>query len=220
VTVLLALAAFYAAMMLLRYGRRGVLVLVPSLVRSRSTPGGPIPTEAQRDAAAELEALGFRRIGSRVEEGPLRGLGLRSESFADPGRATFVDVFELGPTAGAPARLQMLSTFPDGAAVLTANHARAPQSGSRGEVAGLPGAPAARVAEVHSRTLARLGAAHGAPLPAVDLEGRAAAARTWYRGAGGVEIRRRFAVYLGNSLVAATILGFSVAALVRGRVAP
>jgi hypothetical protein len=220
VTILLALAAFYAAMMLLRYGRRGILALAPSLVRSRSTTGGPLPTEAQRAAAASLGELGFRRIGSRVEEGPLRGLGLRSESFADPERAAFVDVFELGPRPGALARVQMLSTFPDGAAVLTANHARAPQAGRWGEVAGLPGAALAQVVEVHRRTVSRLQAAHGAPLPAADLGGRDAAARTWYRGAGGREIRRRFAVYLGNSLVAAAILSFSVAALVRGRAAP
>ena len=219
-TILLALAAFYSAMMLLRYGRRGVLVLAPSLIRSRSTSGGPLPTEAQRAAAFELEALGFRRIGSRVEEGPLRGLGLRSESFVDPARSAFADVFEHGPRSGAPARLQMLSVFPDGAAVLTANHGRAPQSGRWGEVNGLPGAAPGQVAELHRRTVSRLEAVHGAPLPATDLAGRDAAARNWYRRAGGWEIRRRFAIYLGNSVFAAAILAFSIAALVRTRAAP
>jgi hypothetical protein len=220
VTVLLALAAFYAAVMLVRYGRRGVLVLSPTLVRSRSTSGGPLPTGAQRAAAAELEALGFLRIGSRVEEGPLRGLELRSESFADPARSAFADVFELGPRPGGPARVQFLSTFPDGTAVLTANHTRVPQSGRSGEVEGLPGAALGQVAEVHRRTVARLEGAHGAPLPATDLQGRDAAARGWYRRAGGREIRRRFAVYLANSLFAAAVLAFSIAALVRGRAAP
>jgi hypothetical protein len=114
----------------------------------------------------------------------------------------------------------MLSTFQDGAAVLTANHARAPQSGRWGEVQGLPGAAPGQVAEAHRRTVSRLEAAHGAPLPAADLQGRDAAARNWYRRAGGREIRRRFAVYLGNSLVAAAILAFSVTALVRTRAAP
>jgi hypothetical protein len=220
VTILLALAAFYAAMMLLRYGRRGVLVLAPSLVRSRSTAGGPLPTDAQVAAATELEALGFRRIGSRVEEGPLRGLALRSESFADPARSAFADVFELGPRPGGPARLQMLSVFPDGAAVLTANHRRAPQSWRFGEVTGLPGAALGQVAEVHRRAVARLEALHGAPLPAADLPGRDAAARSWYRRSGGREIRRRFAVYLGNSLFAAAILAFCLVALVRTRATP
>jgi hypothetical protein len=220
VTVLLALAGFYAAMMLLRYGRRGILVLAPTLIRSRSTPAGPLPTDAQRAAAAALEELGFQRIGSRVEDGPLRGLGLRSETFAHPGRSVFVDVFEAGPRPGAPARLQMLTTFPDGATVLTANHARAPRSGRWGEIAGVPGAAPGQVAEVHRRTVDRLEASHGAPLPAADLAGRDAAARNWYRRAGGAEIRRRFMVYLANSLVAAAILAFAVTVLVRGRTAP
>jgi len=220
VTILLALAAFYAAMMLLRYGRRGVLVLAPTLVRSRSTSGGPLATDAQRTAAGELEALGFRRIGSRVEDGPLRGLALRSETFANPATSTFADVFEQGPRPGAPARLQLLSTFPDGAAALTANHVRAAQSGRWGSIAGLPGALPAEVAEIHRRTVARLEAAHGVPLPASDLGGRDAAARTWYRHAGGAELRRRLAVYLANSLVAAAILAFCVTALVRARAAP
>ena len=219
-TLLLSLAAFYAAMMLVRYGRRGILVLAPSLVRSRSTPGGPLPTDAQRSAAGLLEGLGFGRIGSRVEEGPLRGLGLRSETFADREGSAFADVFEQGPRPGEPARLQMLSTFPDGAAVLTANHARTPRSGRWGEIAGLPGAPPGQVAEHHRETVTRLEAVHGAPLPAVDLAGRDAAARSWYRRAGGAEIRRRFAVYLGNSIVAAVILAYCLAALARGRAAP
>jgi hypothetical protein len=220
VTILLALAAFYAAMMILRYGRRGVLVLAPSLVRSRSTSGGPLPTEAQRDAASALEELGFLRIGSRVEDGPLRGLELRSETFAETEGSAFADVFEQGPRPGAPARLQLLSTFPDGAAVLTANHARAAQAGRWGEVAGLPGAAPGQVAELHRRTVARLEPVHGAALPAAGLAARDAAARHWYRHAGGAELRRRFAVYLGNTLFAAAILAFCLTVLARGRAAP
>jgi hypothetical protein len=220
VTILLALAGFYAAMMIVRYGRRGILVVAPSLVSSRSVPDGPSPTEAQRAAAEALLPLGFRRLGSHVEEGPLRGLGLRSETFADTDGLVFADVFEMAPRPGDVARVQLLSTFPDGAAVLTANHARAARSGRWGEIAGLPGAPPRVVAEVHRRTVTRLGTLHGAPLPAVDLGGRDAAARSWYRHAGGAEIRRRFAVYLGNSIVAAAILAFCLAALFRGRAAP
>ena len=219
-TLLLALAAIYAAAMLFRYGRRGLLAVVPGLVRSRSTSGGPIPTEAQRAAGEALEAQGFRRIGSRVEDGPLRGLGLRSEAFADPTVPAFADVFEHAPRPGAPARLQLLSTFADGAAVLTANHVRVPQSGRWGEVASLPGASALQITEAHRRAVARLAAVHGAPLPAADLAGRDAAARTWYRHAGGTELRRRFAVYLAISLVAAAILAYCLRALAPGRAAP
>lgn len=219
-TVLLALAGFYAAMMILRYGRRGVLAVAPSLVSSRSTPQGPLPTEAQRAAATVLLPLGFRRLGSRVEDGPLRGLALRSECFAAADEVGYADVFEVGPRPGDVARVQFLSTFPDGAAVLTANHARGARSGRAGEVAGLPGIALDQVLEIHRRTVVRLSGAHGPPLPARDLPGRDAAARAWYRGVGGQELRSRFAIYLANTAFAAAVLAYCIASLVRSRVAP
>ncbi len=219
-TVLLALAGFYAAMMLLRYGRRGLLAVAPGLVRSRSGPDGPPPTEVQGTAAAALLPLGFRRLGSRVEEGPLRGLELRSESFADAEQAVFADVFEIAPRPGDVARVQFLTTFADGAAALTANHPRGARSGSNGEVTGLPGAALDQVLAIHRRAVARLAAAHGPALPARDLAGRDGAARAWYRGIGGAELRRLFVVYLLNSLVAAAILAYCMASLVRSRTAP
>ena len=219
-TILLALAGFYAAMMILRNGRRGVLVLAPWLVSSRSTPDGDAPTGAQRAAAEVLLPLGFRRLGSRAEDGPFRGLGLRSETFADADGLVFADVFELAPHPGDVARVQLLSTFPDGAAALTANHPRVARAGGRGEVSGLPGVALAQVLEIHRRAVARLSAAHGPPLPARDLPGRDAAARAWYRGVGGQELRRRFAVYLGNTLFAAVILAFCITSIVRSRSAP
>ena len=104
-TILLALAGFYATMMILRYGRRGVLAVAPSLVSSRSTTGGPLPTEAQQAAAEVLLPLGFRRLGSRVEDGPLRGLMLRSEAFAEGDGVIFADVFEMAPRTGDVARV-------------------------------------------------------------------------------------------------------------------
>lgn len=219
-TILLALAGFYAAMMIFRYGRRGVVAVAPSLVSSRSEPDGPSPTEAQRATAGLLLPLGFRRLGSHVEEGPLRGLGLRSETFADADGLVFADVFEMAPRPGDVARVQLLSTFPDGAAVLTANHPRVARSGRGGEVSGLPGTALAQVVEIHRRAVARLASIHGAPLRAGDLPGRDAAARAWYRGIGGQEIRRRFAVYLGNTLFAAAILAFCITSIVRSRPAP
>jgi hypothetical protein len=218
VTALLALAAVYAAMMLVRYGRRGILAVAPSLVGSRVVEPAPAPTDAQRAWAGGLEALGFRRIGGRVEEGPLGGLGLRSETWADSAHATFADVFEQGPRPGAPARFQLLTIFPDGAAALTANHGRRARAGAGGEVQGLPGASLEAVAAVHRAAVARLAAAHGAPAPAGDLAGREAAARAWYRGEGGAEMRGRFAVYLANALVAAGILAFCLWAIYRSYV--
>jgi hypothetical protein len=218
VTILLALAGFYAAMMLVRYGRRGILAVAPTLVRSRPVPEGQAPTEPQRKAGEVLAPLGFVPHGPRDEEGPLGGLGLRSASWAD-GDAVFADLFEQGPRPGDLARVQLLTTFPDGAAALTANHVRKARTGPGGEVSGLPGAALDQVVEIHRRTVARLAVAHGNPLPARDRAGRDAAARTWYSGIGGEELRARFAVYLANALVAAGILGFCVVAIWRSRAA-
>lgn len=218
-TLLLALAAVYAALMALRYGRRGILVVAPGRVRSVSTPGGEPRTEPQRAAGASLEALGFHRLGTRVEDGPWRGLALRSLALADGG-AVFADAFEEGPRPGEPARVQLLSTFPDGAALLTANHARVRRAGARGEVSGLPGAGLVELLAAHHAALGRLTPRHGPALPATDLAARDAAARAWYRGPGGAELRGRFAVYLVNSLFAVAVLAWCVASLVRARVAP
>jgi hypothetical protein len=66
----------------------------------------------------------------------------------------------------------------------------------------------------------RLSAVHGSPLPALDLPARDAAARTWYRGVGGTELRGRFAAYLGNALFAAAVLAFCVVSLARSRSTP
>jgi hypothetical protein len=219
VTVLLALAGFYAAMMLVRYGRRGAIVLAPWLVSSRPGRAGTPPTPAQQAAARALAPLGFRPLGSRVEEGPLGGLGLRSEAWSD-GAFTFADLFEQGPRAGEPARVQLLTAFPDGAAVLTADHERAPRSGPRGRLGGHPGATPARLLELHRDAVTGEGGRHGAPLPARDLAGRDAAARAWYRGLGGEEMRRRLAPFLLNTIVAAAILAFCLTSLVRARSAP
>ncbi len=217
-TFLLALAAVYAAMMIARYGRRGVLAVLPGLVSSRVVDPAPPSTGPQRAVAPGLEASGFHRLGSRVERGPLRGLELPSETWASADGAAFADVFEQGPGPDAPARLQLLTTFRDGAAVLTANHGRRPRTGRPGEIAGLPGAPVPEVAAHHRRAVERLAAVHGAPVPASGLEARNAAARAWYRGIGGAELRGRFAVYLANTLFAAGVLAFCVWAIYRSSV--
>jgi hypothetical protein len=217
VTILLALAGFYALAMLVRYGRRGVLAAWPGLVSSRSSPGGPPPTPAQEAAVEALAPLGFHRLGSRVEDGPLHGLALRSECLADGPGPVFADLFEAAPPGGRVARVQFLTTFPGGVAVLTANHGRKERAGRGGEVQALPGASLDRVVAAHRAAVDRLAAVHGAPVPATSLEARDAAARAWYRGIGGAEIRGRFAPYLGNAVFAAGVLAFCVVSLVRSR---
>jgi len=207
VTALLALAAAYSALMLWRYGRRGILVVVPGLIRFRSEATAAPATAVQRQAGEHLAQLGFRRLGSRSEDGPLGGLGLRSDSWADEAHGTYADVFEDAPRRGADARLYFLSTFPDGAVALTANHARKGRSDGAVEVGAMPAAGIGAVFAAHLRTLERMAERHGSPRVAGDLDARESAARAWYRAAGARELQARFLVYFLNTLLAVLILG-------------
>ena len=215
-SLLAALAAVYAAMMLWRYGRRGILFAAPGLVRFRSNPAAPPATALQRQAGDELEALGFRRLGARSEEGPFGGLGLRSDSWVDERAGAYADVFEEAPRPGAGARLYFLSVFPDGAVALTANHSRKGRSDAEAEVGGLPAAGVAATWAAHRRVLDRMAPGHGAPVARADLRDREAAARTFYRVAGGREIRARFLAYFLNTLLAALILTWALRTLTAG----
>ncbi len=178
-------------MMLWRYGRRGILFVAPGLVRFHSDPDAPPATALQRAAGDELEPLGFRRLGARSEEGPLGGLGLRSDAWVDEAAGAYADVFEEAPRKGAGARLYFLSVFPDAAVALTANHARKGRSGGTAEVGGIPGAGVAATWAAHRRVLDRMAPRHGAPGARADLGAREAAARAFYRAAGAREFRAR-----------------------------
>jgi hypothetical protein len=214
-TILLALAAFYAAMMLVRYGRRGLLVAAPGLVRFRSEPDAPAATVGQRQAGEALESLGFRRMGRRSEDGPLGGLGLRTDAWVHTEEGAYADVFDEAPRAGGGPLLYFLSAFPDGAVALTANHPRVGRSDGIVEVGGIPGAGAGAAWAVHRRAVDRLADRHGRPSAPADLAAREGAARTWYRAAGGREIRRLFRMHFLNTLFAAAILGYAALGLWR-----
>lgn len=214
--ILLALLAAYAALMLWRYGRRGVLFLAPSLLRFRSDEGAPPATALQRQAGEDLESLGFRRLGARREYGPLGGLDLRSDGWVNESLGSYADVFDEAPRAGAVPTLYFLSIFPDGAVLFTANHARQPRSGGSAEVRALPGASVRDTFEAHRRVLERMASGHGLPLAAPDLASRRAAARVWYRKAGNRELRTRSLVHFLNTLLAALILSVALHMLFHG----
>jgi len=201
--------------MLVRYGRRGALVVAPGLLRFGADAGAEPATPAQRQAGEALASLGFRRLGRRVERGALGGLELRSDAWVNEGDGAYADVFEEPARAGRGAPLYFLSAFPDGAVALTANHPRAPRSDGRVEAGGIPGAAADAVWAVHRRAVARLSAAHGAPAAPASLAAREGAARAWYRAAGSRELRRLFLMHLLNALFAAAILGYAAHALWR-----
>lgn len=180
------LAAALAAVMLVRYAPRALLFLSPALTRVDGEAGAPPPSPARQRAGAEWEALGFERLGRKRERSPLGGPVHEACSYAGPG-GVFADLFD-GPDRRVVA--QLLSLFPDGAAVVTAGYPRQGTAGERLLVGGLPGAGPAELLEVHRRGVERLRPAHGAPVAGADLALRLELARRWYRGPGAGEVRR------------------------------
>ncbi len=208
------LVVLFALYMLAKHGRRAALFLAPSLVRAEGeTSAGPA-TPALARAGDELEQLGFARLGARRESGALGGLDLASDAWANEPEGAYADVFVHASRGGGP-RVYFLSPFSDGAVVLTANHPRLARSTDQVQTGGLPGASLEATWAAHRAAVGRFAARHGAPVARADLRARAEAARAWYRGAGGSELRRLFLVSFLNAVVAVLIGAVSAKALAR-----
>jgi len=180
------LAAALAAVMLTRYAPRALLFLFPTLIEVDGDASALPPSPARRRAGAEWEALGFLRLGRKWERSPLGGSVHDACSYgSDDG--VYADLFE-GPDRAAAA--QLLSVFPDGAAVVTASYPRQGTASDRLLVGGLPGAGPEELLLAHRRGVERLGQAHGAPVAGQELGLRLELARRWYRGPGSAEVRR------------------------------
>ena len=210
----------FAAYMLVRHGRRAALFLAPSLVRAEGDPAAPPATPALARAGDELELLGFARLGARRESGALGGLDLASDAWANEPEGAYADLFAHAPRGGRGPWVYFLSPFPDGAAVLTANHPRLARSTDRLRTGGLPGATLEATWAAHRAAVGRFAARHGAPGARADLAARDEVARAWYRGPGRPELRRLFLLNFLNVLVAVLISAVSVRALARALLTP
>lgn len=210
-----ALAILLSAWMLVKHGRRAILFFFPGLVRVRGDAAAPPRTSAQAELGEELRALGFERLGAREERGPLRGLDLFSDGWANPADGAYADVFSVRPRGGPGPLFYFLSAFDDGALVLTANHPRLAQRGPAVQAGGLPGASLEATWRAHQLAVQRFAGPHGAPR-AGGLEERAAAARRWYHGPGRAELRRMFGMSLVSAAVALLLFAGTVHLLVRG----
>jgi hypothetical protein len=199
-----ALAALFALYMLARYGRGALLFVAPSLVRVEGEPSAGPRTLAQLRAGEALAALGFVRLGARREAGPLRALDARLDAWALPEGGIYADVAEGAPAGGA--RVSFVSPFPDGAFVVTANHARLALRGPKLQAGGLAGATLEAALAAHRVALARFAREHGAPSAALDLEARLASARRYRAGPGRREIRRETAMSFLNACIALVLL--------------
>lgn len=212
------LVVLFAALMLARHGPRALVFAAPGLVRTSGDPGAPPATAPQARAGEDLTRLGFLRLGARRERGLLRGLDLDSDAWASPAEGAYADVLgHSGPGGGWP-QVYFLSPFPDGAMVLTANHPRMARSSDLLQTGALPGAPVAATWAAHRAAVARFAAGHGRPAVRADLSAREEAARTWYRGPGRPELRRRFLMSFLDVLAAVLVAAVSLNALARGLV--
>lgn len=202
--VLNVLVGLFALYMLLRHGRRALLFVAPRLVRieAKEEPS----TVAQLRAGAELEELGFARLGSRSEHAIAGGLDLHSDVYGNGTAGTFADLFAHQTSPASGALVAFFSRFPDGAMVLTANHPRMSMSTGMGQIGGLPSSGIGPTWAAHQKAVARFAERHGPPSEAGDMASRLEAARRWYGGIGGRELRRLFTVSFLNALIALLLL--------------
>ena len=185
------------------------------LVRVAGDRYAPPVTPGQLRAGEELVRLGFIRLGARREEGPLGGLRLGTDAWANEREGTFADVFDHAPRGGGPPWVYFLSSFADGALVLTANHPRLALSTDRLLTGGLPGSSLEATFAAHRKAVERFAGRHGAPAARADLAARLELARAWYRGPGRRELRRLFFVHFLNSLAAVALAAASASTLAR-----
>jgi hypothetical protein len=208
-----ALAALFALYMLARYGRGALLFVAPSLVRVSGDAGAGPRTLAQVRAGEALLPLGFVRVGARREAGPLGALEVRTDAWACEAEGVYADVAERAVAGGA--EVSFTSRFPDGAFVVTANHARVALRGPRLQVGGLPGATLEAALAAHRVAVARFAREHGTPSAPADLAARLDVARQYGRGPGRRELRRRTAMSFANACIALLLLLGSVNVIAR-----
>lgn len=208
------LVAAFALLQCIRYARGAVLFLFPR-IRIRAEAGAPPPSSARLRAGAALEALGFVPLGVVEERGPLGALARDSDAYASTTRGVFADVLQEG--AGSP-RVQFVTPFDDGAAVLTAAFRRGAVITDRVQAGGMPDAPLEAVLAAHEKGVARLAATHGRPAVAEDVESRAAAARAWYDGEGRRELRRAHLLAFGIAALGVVLFASAAHILLRAPV--
>ncbi len=184
---------------LLWYLPGALLCLWPGFMRVREEDEGDAGREplALGSIAQELVALGFRRVGVRVEGPPMRP-GVRTWEYALPSENTFASLgFDDEPM------LTLETPFADGSFVVTSDYRR-PGVERRGRylAGGIPGATPQQLLTVHRRRVEELRTGGKAPVADATLTGAVAARRTLFRGVGAREIRTANATRLMVALVA------------------
>jgi hypothetical protein len=201
-----SLVALFSLMMLVRHGPRALLFLMPRAVRVTGDVDAPSRSTGQVAAGELLEPLGFRRLGVRRERGPLGGLAMEVDAWAHAD-GTCADVY---PVAGRDVAVAFLTSFADGFQLATSNFRRKALETAQGRLGGLEGAALEGALAAHRKAAGPLSQRHGAAAPVEDLAARIEAARRFYAGVGGAELRRPAGMSLLNSVVALLLLATSV----------
>jgi hypothetical protein len=187
----------FAAVGLRLFLWRGVLFCAPASLRllADSPPGlEAVPAELGGVQEA-LVGLGFVPLGTHLEH-PYFGPRLLSFDYCLPDARTFASV-----SAGHSRRprLYLMTPTPAGGFVVTADHRRPARAIPGHSLTGyLQGASPERLLKAHQRRVAEVGAAD----IECTLDGRVAAAKAWYRGAGQAEVRLQNVVGLLWTLAA------------------
>jgi len=131
---------------------------------------------AVRPIAAELETLGFSRVGIQRETVSDGRVSL-ALALAEVEHRAWANIFRTGDGV---AHLYFYTPFAGGEVVLTGHYTREPVLTERAIVSGVPGAPLANVLALHKAAVAKM-EQQSAPLPiAVDPRSRIDAAYRWY----------------------------------------
>lgn len=186
---------------------RALLVFRPTSVRLEiEEPADQVKLpDALQKPAAELERLGFVRLGSHSEKPPF-GPRTLCFDFARAEEGIFATLFEGRDEVAA---LYLMSRLPGGGFVISANHRRPAKDEPGRYVTGwLEDVSVDRIYKAHLRRT------EGLPVQAdFTQEGRMAAARAWYEGPGKSEVRQQ---HVPGLLWTVASLGM-VAAAVFGR---
>jgi len=171
------------------------------------TPEPVAPPRALQSLHDQLLALGFRALGTHVEQ-PKLGPATVLHDYAHEQHVTFASLFL--SVDGRP-RCYLLTPCEGGGLALTANHVR-PSREAPGYVAGyLDGVGPERLLHAHLRRVTAVGRAEG-PL---TLAQRVACARRWYETVGQAELRHTNAVSLLWTLFALGMVGAALVTALR-----
>ena len=207
------LVAAFALLQCLRYARRALLFVAPS-VRVWGEPGASPRSARRLRLGATLEELGFRPLGIQHARSALGAHSAEDDVYAAVERGAFADVVE-GRRGDGPG-VVFFTPFEGGAAVLTASFRRRPIATERVQAGGIPDAPLEAVLAAHEVAVARFAERYGRPAVAAELEARLEAARSWFRGEGRTELRRTHASAFAILLFGFALLASAVNILVRG----